>query len=466
MFKKEQSVNFKDSLILFIMIISILIIGMGVLKIELHVVLFISLFLTIIFTLFKGYSWEYIKLGMANSIQRSYDAMLIFILIGATIGIWILSGTIPSLIYYGLEILSPSIFLPAGLIICSLTSLATGTSWGTVSTVGVALLGIGQSLGIPSPISAGMIVSGAFFGDKISPMSDTTNLAAASSDTNLYDHISSMLYTTIPAYILSLIIYTLIGVKYSTNIIDYSQVSLIQETLSSNFNISILTLIPMVVVIILSILKKPAPLSMFTGIIVGIIIAITMQGSSLQEAFTSLNVGYTTATNIDIVDKLILRGGIQSMMYTFSLAFIALSLGGILDEIGYLKILVDKLLYNIKSVGSLVTLTISSCILSNAVMGEAYLSIILNGKLYKNAYAKMNLQNRMLSRALEEGSTLTTGLIPWTTAGAFISATLGVPAFSYAPFAFFNLLNPLISIVLSYLGIFVLYNIKEDILKG
>lgn len=466
MFKKEQSVNFKDSLTLFIMIISILIIGMGVLKIELHVVLFISLFLTIIFTLFKGYSWEYIKLGMANSIQRSYDAMLIFILIGATIGVWILSGTIPSLIYYGLEILSPSIFLPAGLIICSLTSLATGTSWGTVSTVGVALLGIGQSLGIPAPISAGMIVSGAFFGDKISPMSDTTNLAAVSSDTNLYDHISSMLYTTIPAFIISIIIYTLIGLKYSGNTIDYSQVSLIQETLSANFNISILTLIPMVIVIILSIFKKPAPLSMFIGILAGIAISILLQGSTLQEAFTSLNIGYTTSTNIEIVDKLILRGGIQSMMYTFSLAFIALSLGGILDEIGYLKILVDKLLSNIKSVGSLVTLTISSCILSNAVMGEAYLSIILNGKLYKNAYAKMNLQNRMLSRALEEGSTLTTGLIPWTTAGAFISATLGVPAFSYAPFAFLNLLNPLISIILSYLGIFVLYNIKEDIIKG
>lgn len=466
MFKKERSINFKDSLILFIMIISTLVIGMAILKIDLHVVLFISLFFTIIFTLFKGYSWDYIKLGMSNSIKRSYDAMLIFILIGATIGIWILSGTIPSLIYYGLEILSPSIFLPAGLIICSLTSLATGTSWGTVSTVGVALLGIGQSLGIPAPISAGMIVSGAFFGDKISPMSDTTNLAAASSDTNLYDHIASMLYTTIPAFIISMIIYTLIGIKYSGNEIDYSQISLIQETLSSNFNISILTLLPTITVIIGSILKKPAPLSMFVGVIIGLIVSIFIQGSSLQEAFTTLNTGYTTSTNVDIVDKLILRGGIQSMMSTFSLAFIALSLGGILDEIGYLKILVDKLLNNIKSVGSLVSLTIGSCILSNAVMGEAYLSIILNGKLYKNAYEKMNLQNRMLSRALEEGSTLTTGLIPWTTAGAFISATLGVNAFSYAPYAFFNILNPLISILLSYMGIFVLYNIKEDILKG
>ena len=192
-------ISFFESLILFISIVSILIVGVTVIKVDLHVLLLISLFITIMMSLYKGYSLEYITKTMSGGITKAYDAMIIFILIGSTIGVWILSGTIPSLIYYGLDILSPSIFLPAGLIVCSLTSVATGTSWGTVSTVGLALMGIGESLNIPTSLTAGMIVSGAFFGDKISPMSDTTNLAAASTNTNIYDHIKSMLYTTIPA---------------------------------------------------------------------------------------------------------------------------------------------------------------------------------------------------------------------------------------------------------------------------
>lgn len=453
-------IRFKDSLIVFLSIITTLVLGVGILKIDLHVVLLISLFITITYTLFKGYTWEKIKTGMRLSITRAYDAMLLFILIGATIGVWMLSGTIPSLIYYGLDILSPSIFLPAGLILCSLTSMATGTSWGTVSTVGIALIGIGDSLGIPSPLTAGMIVSGAFFGDKVSPMSDTTNLAAASTDTNLYDHIGSMLYTTIPSYILALIIYTIIGFKYVNNNIDYSQVMLIQDTLSSNFNISIITLIPMITVIILSILRKPAIISMAMGVITGVLVAIVLQDNDITIALMTINGGYNTPTGIEIVDKLILRGGIQSMMSTFSLAFIALSLGGVLDEIGYLKVLVEKIINKINSVGRLVLITISSCVLSNAIMGEAYLSLILNANLYKEVYKDKNLKSSMLSRTLEEGATLTTGLIPWTTAGAFISATLGINSLQYAPFAFFNLLNPIISIGFAYLGIFVIRNFK------
>lgn len=457
----KNVVKFGESLFLFLLIISILILGVGIFKVDLHVVLLISLFVTISYTLFKGYSFETIKDGMSLSITRAYDALLIFILIGATIGIWMLSGTIPSLIYYGLNILSPQIFLPAGLIICSLTSLATGTSWGTVSTVGIALIGIGDSLGIPSSLTAGMIVSGSFFGDKISPMSDTTNLASAATDTNLYDHIGSMLYTTVPAYIISLIIYTTIGLKYGSNNIDFSQIKLIQDTLSSNFNISLLSLIPMVVVIIFSILKKPAILSMFLGVLVGVLVSLFLQDNTLSQSLMAINNGYVIPTNIEIVDKLILRGGIQSMMSTFSLAFIALSLGGVLEKIGYLKVLVEKILVNVNSIGNLILITISSCILSNAIMGEAYLSLILNANLYKESYKIKNLKSCMLSRTLEEGATLTTGLIPWTTAGAFISATLGINSLQYAPFAFFNLLNPIISIVFAYLGIFVLKNTND-----
>lgn len=449
-------VNLKESMLLFFAIMLTLVIGVGMLKIDLHVVLLLSLFITILYSMKKGFSWEYIVSSMSESVAKAYDAMLIFLLIGSTIGVWILSGTIPSLIYYGLNILSPSIFLPTGLIICSLTSLATGTSWGTVSTMGIALIGIGDSLGIPSPLTAGMIVSGAFFGDKISPMSDTTNLAAASTGTKLYEHIKGMLYTTVPAYLLSIILYSIIGFKYGSNVIDYSQIKIIQDTLGSIFNINLLTLTPIIVVIIMSILKKPAVLSMGLGVLCGIIISLFIQNTDLKAALMVINNGYTEATNIEIVDKLILRGGIQSMMYTFSLAFIALSLGGVLDKIGYLKVIISNVLLKIKSVGSLVLLTISSCILSNAIMGEAYLSLIVNANLYKDAYEEKNLKSSMLSRTLEEGATLTTGLIPWTTAGAFISATLGINSFQYAPYAFLNLLNPILSIIFAYLGIFIL----------
>ena len=370
------------------------------------------------------------------------------------------SGTIPSLIYYGLNILSPNIFLPAGLIICSLTSVATGTSWGTVSTVGIALISIGESIVIPSPITAGMIVSGAFFGDKISPMSDTTNLSDLSTNTKLYDHIYSMLYTTVPAYLISLVIYTLIGLNYSASDIDFSKITTIKETLSSTFNISIITFLPIIFVLILSVMKKPTVLAMFVGVLVGIFVSILFQGNSLSETLNIINSGYNIPTNIEIVDKIILRGGVQSMMYTFSLTFIALSIGGILSEIGYLKVIVENILIKVKNLGNLILLTIVSCFLSNIVVGEAYLSIIINANLYKEEYKKRNLKSSMLSRTIEEGATLTTGLIPWTTAGAFISASLSVGVFEYVPFAFFNLINPILSIIFAYSGIFILKNSK------
>ncbi len=453
---KLQNIGFKDALAVFSSIILVLIVGAFILKLELQVVLLISMLITISYSMYKGYKWEDLSKAMSSSISRSYEALLIFILIGGLIGSWILSGTIPSLVFYGLNILSPEIFLPAGLTICSITSLATGTSWGTVSTVGIALIGIGESLGLSSALTAGMIVSGAFFGDKISPMSDTTNLASASAGTNIYDHIKSMMYTTIPSYIIALALYTFIGFRNIEGAIDYSQIKLIQDTLSSTFEISIITLIPAVLVLGLSIMRKPAVISMGSGIIAAVVIAIIFQGNSIYDSLMAINNGYTTRTNVEIVDTLIIRGGIQSMMWTFSLAFIALSLGGILDELGYLSIIVHKILQKVKSITSLIFITMISCIFSNAVMGEAYLSIVLNGSLYKKSYKDMGLSESMLSRTLEEGATLTAGLIPWTTAGIFISTALGVDTFSYLPYTFLNIINPIISIIFTSIGIFII----------
>lgn len=459
---QKEIIKIKEAIIYFFMLISILILGIGVLKTELQVVLLFSLFFTIGYSMYKGYSFEFILNCMSKSIINSYEALIIFILIGGIIGMWILSGTIPSLIYYGLSILSPKIFLPVGLLVCSLTSVVLGTSWGTISTVGIALIGIGETIGIPLPITCGMIVSGAFFGDKISPMSDTTNLVAVTTDTKLHSHISSMLYTTIPAYLISLLMYTIIGLNYIAININSEKINLIKNILSSKFEISLITFLPIIIVIILNFLKKPTIITMFIGIILGGIVSIFIQGSSLKETLEVINFGYTNSTNIEIVDKIILRGGIQSMMYTFSLTFLALSLGGILSEIGYLRIIIESLLKKIKRIGSLISFTIFSCFISNLILGEAYLTIILNANLYKDEYKKRGLKTSMLSRTLEEGGTLTTGLIPWTTAGAFIGATLPVSALGYLPFTFFNLVNIAVSIIFSYLGIFVLKNKKND----
>ncbi len=447
--------SFGASLGVFLGIVGILIIGIFLLKVDLHVLLALGIFLTAVVSKTCGYTWEEMGLGMRSGVSRAIPAMVIFIMIGMLIGSWIHAGTVPALIYYGLNWLTPAIFLPVGLILCSLTSLATGTSWGTAGTVGLAMMGIGISLGIPAPIVAGMVISGAVFGDKMSPLSDTTNLAAASAGSNLYAHIGSMAYTTVPTFIICLVIYGMLGMGYSDGVIDTENVKAIQDTLDGRFNLNPLVILPMVVLLVLSVMKVPAVPAMFAGVVMGSLTALIFQGASISEALTAINYGYKSDTGLALVDKLLNRGGIQSMMWTFSLAFIALCLGGMLDEMGFLKSLVASTIAKVKSTGNLIAMTIVSGILGNATMGEAYLSIILCGRLYGPAYKQRKLAPRMLSRVVEEGATLSTPIIPWTTAGAFMAGTLGVATFDYLPYAFLCWINPIVSIGLAYMGIFV-----------
>lgn len=458
--KIKKTPSFKASLLVFLSIVGILILGIILLDVDIHVLLILGLSVTSLVSLKYGYTFEELIKGMEKSISRAMTALLIFILIGTIIGSWITAGTVPALIYYGLNIISPGLFLPIGLVLCSLTSLSTGTSWGTAGTVGIALMGMGVGLGIPAPIVAGMVVSGAFFGDKMSPISDTTNLAAVSAEANLYDHIKAMSYTTIPSYVIALLIYAFIGLKYANGSGNVSDIKLIQETISTNFNLNPIVILPMIVLFTLNILRFPAVPAMIVGTLSGVIVAVFIQGISIAEALTAINYGYTAQTGISIVDNLLVRGGIQNMMWTFSLSFIALCLGGVLELVGYLRVLIKGILSKIKRVGSLVALVIGTTILGNASMGEIYLGIILNGTLYKEAFKEKGLRPEMLSRLLEEGGTLTGALIPWTTAGAFMASTLGVPVFEYARYAFLNLINPALSIALSFMGIFILRNKK------
>lgn len=457
---EKRTPSFGQSLFVFASIVAFLIAGIMWLHVDIHVLLILGLTVATLVSMKLGYNFEELTDGMKNSVSRAMTAMMIFILIGAIIGTWITAGTVPALIYYGLQFLTPKFFLPIGLLLCSFTSLATGTSWGTAGTIGIALMGMGVGLGIPAPIVAGMVVSGAFFGDKMSPISDTTNLSAVSAGADLYDHIKAMSYTTIPSYIIAMVIYTFIGFKYANGTGNPEDIEIIQSTIAANFNLNPIVILPMVVLFGLNLKKVPAVPAMIIGAATAIIVAIVFQGTSLSAALSAVNYGYGNETGVALVDNLLMRGGIQRMMWTFSLSFIALCLGGVLEKVGYLRALIVGFIGKIKTAGGLVLTIICSTMLSNAAMGEIYLGIILNGTLYKDEFQKRGLKPAMLSRLLEEGGTLTGPLIPWTTAGAFMATTLGVSTMQLAPFALLCIINPILSIVLSFMGVFVLWENK------
>ena len=454
--QKEPSLLVSSIAIIGILVI--LMIGIVVLKININVILFMSLIYISAVANIAGFSIDTVLEGMKESVYKAFIGLLFFLLIGAIIGIWIQCGTVPTLVYYGLNILTPKFFLTTSLIICSIVSFATGTSWGTVATVGIAIMGVGIGGGfnIPLPLVAGSIVSGAWFGDKMSPISDTSVIASMSVDTDIYDHLKVMWYTTLPSYIITIIIYTLLGLKYSSSVFDIAEVIQIQGVLTNNFNINFIMFIPMLVVLVLSILRFPAVQTLVIGIVSGVLISIFCQGNGITETLASINNGYTNATGVEVVDKLIIRGGINSMMPTFCLGFLALCLGGAIEKIGFLRVIIEKILWKLKTVFSLVLLTMASCILGNIVFGDVYLTIILNGGLYKDAYDKFGLHRSMLSRTIVEATTMSIPLIPWSVAGAFVAGTLGIATVDYFKFTFLNIINPILSLILTSFGVFVI----------
>ncbi len=417
-----------------------------------HIPLIIAAVAATITALSIGFKWEYLEKGFIDTIQMSMQAIIILMIIGVLIGAWILSGTVPTMIYYGLKILSPGIFLVATCIICAIVSLATGSSWTTAGTVGIALMGVGIGLGIPTPMIAGAIISGAYFGDKMSPLSDTTNLAPAMAGSNLFDHIKHMFYTTTPSFIISLILFAILGMKYAGQELDVSKLNIIFDGLKASGAINPILLLPPIIVIILVIKKMPAIPGLLIGVATGVLLAVLVQGANYGDIVNVLNDGYVSETGIEVVDELLTRGGLQGMMYTVSLIMCAMTFGGVMEKAGFLNVIAEKLLKLAVNTGSLVLITIISCIVINILAGDQYLSIVISGRMYKDEYAKRGLAPKNLSRALEDSGTLTSPFIPWNTCGAFMSTTLGVSCFLYAPFCFLNYINPIISIVYGYTG--------------
>ncbi|HAX73466.1 MAG TPA: Na+/H+ antiporter NhaC [Firmicutes bacterium] len=405
-----------------------------------------------------GYSWGELEEGILDTIKMALQAVLILLIVGTLIGTWILGGVVPAMIFWGLKILSPGIFLVATLLICSIVSIATGSSWTTAGTVGIALLGIGQTLGIPAPIIAGAIISGAYFGDKMSPLSDTTNLAPAMAGAELFDHIRHMLYTTVPAYLISLVLYAVIGIKYAGQSMDTAQMDVITQTLANSFEtLSPILLLAPVIVIGLVILKMPALPALLIGTMIGGVFAFGLQGANLGDIIEAMHYGFASNTGVPAVDDLLTRGGLNSMMWTVSLIVCALAYGGVLEKTGMLQTIVTYILRFAKGTFGLVFATLSTCILTNLVTGDQYLSIVMPGRMYKEEYEKRNLAAVNLSRAIEDSATVTSPLIPWTTCGSYMFAALGISPLAFLPYAFFNILTPLISLLLGATG----YSMKK-----
>lgn len=417
-----------------------------------HIPMLLGVLVASLVALRCGFSWQNIQNGMVRGITNSLPAIIILILVGILIGVWIIAGVVPTLIYYGLQVLSPSIFLPATVIICAVTSLATGTSWGTTGTVGVALMGIGAGLGLPLPLVAGAVLSGAYFGDKMSPLSDTTNMAPALAGTDLFTHIRHMSYTTGVSIGLTLIIETVLGLQYASGEGDIERIATILAVLDENFTINIVMILPPLVVMVVSFKKIPAIPGITLGILSAALIGVGLQGATYEDLLNVAFAGFEGTTSNDDVNALLTRGGMDSMMYTISLVTVAMMFGGVMERTNQLKAIADKVLSLAKSTGSLIVSTVLTSIGANLILCDQYMAIVMGARTYAQAYRDRGLAPENLSRAVEDSATVTANLIPWNSGGAYQAATLGVATIAYAPFAFFCWLSPVVTIIFGVMG--------------
>ena len=389
---------------------------------------------------------------MVRGISLAMAAVLILMAIGILIGSWVASGIVPLMVYYGLMFLSPEIFLIASCLICAVVSFATGSSWSTAGTVGVALIGAGQGLEMPLPMVAGAIVSGAYFGDKLSPLSDSTNLAPAVAGTQLFVHIKHMLYTTVPSLIIALALYGILGMSQGSSAASIENVEALNAVLRHEFNLSPWLWLAPISVILMIALRMPALPALLGGAFVGAALGIFLQDIPLESMFAIMQEGYLSDTGDPLIDELLSRGGLESMFWTISLILCAMAFGGLMEGAGMLAAISRAVLKTATTTGRLVGATLATCIGMNIMAPDQYLSIILPGRMYRNAFEKEGLHMKNLSRCLEDAGTLSSPLIPWNTCGATMMAALMVNPFAYLPFAFLNLLNPIISMIYGFTG--------------
>ena len=415
--------------------------------------------------MYRGLTWADVQESMVAGIKVGLGPILILLAVGGLIGSWMIAGTVPAMIYYGVSILNPSIFFAAAAIICALASISIGSSWTVAGTLGIGLIGIADSYGLSPAVAAGAIISGAYFGDKLSPLSDTTNLAAACTSVDLFAHIRHMLWTTVPAFCVALLLFSLIPSGAAT---APEQIAELRASISQEFNVGVGVLIPLAVMIGLIWKRVPAYPAIMLATLAGILTALTFQTDVVRKfalmanpeatmpvvegLWRTLFAGFEGTTTNEELNRLISKGGIASMLNTVWLIVSALAFGGVLERTGILKQILDSVLKLVKSTGDLVAATVTGGFITNILAADQFLAIALPGRLFSSTYDDRGLSRENLSRTLEDSATMTSALIPWNTCGAYMAATLGVATFDYAPYAIFNLACPLIAVAFGYLA--------------
>ena len=414
--------------------------------------------------MYRGMSWSEVQDSMVDGIKVGLGPILILMAVGGLIGSWMIAGTVPAMIYYGVAILNPAIFFAAASVICALASISIGSSWTVAGTLGIGLIGIADSFGLSPAITAGAIISGAYFGDKLSPLSDTTNLAAACTNVDLFAHIRHMLWTTVPAFAIALLFFSMIDAGAAA---EPEQIAILRSALADQFNVGIGVLIPLAVMLFLIWRKVPAYPAIMLATVAGVATAALLQADVVRAFALSKNGdtsvplieglwltlfgGFEGNTGNEELNQLISKGGIASMLNTVWLIISALAFGGVLERTGILKQILDAVLRAVKSTGDLVLATVTGGVVTNILAADQFLAIALPGRLFSTTYDDYGLSRENLSRTLEDSATMTSALIPWNTCGAYMAATLGVATWEYAPYAIFNIACPLLAISFGYL---------------
>ncbi|WP_412962489.1 Na+/H+ antiporter NhaC [Metabacillus niabensis] len=449
---KNKSFKTSEAFLLVVCILAIIFTSLFLLKSEPHLALLLCIIVISLIGLLKGFNWSDLEAGIVKGIQNGIQPIIVLGLIGMLIGAWMASGTIPTVMVYALSIIDPSYLLVTSLFSCMVISSLVGSSFTTVSTVGVALMGVGMAIGLPVEWVAGAVISGACFGDKMSPMSDTTNFASGVSSVPLFTHIRHMAITTVPSIIITTIIFIVLGKITPVETASFSEIAKMVTIIESEIDINALTLLSPLLVVILAIRKVPVIPSLIIGIITAGVTAGALQGVSIGKFLTILQFGTSYSIDNELLMSMLNRGGLQSMMWSISLIMIAFAFGGILDVLKIIPVILNGLMKRIKTKGQLILSTAASSFGVNLLTGEQYLSILIPGQSFKGLYDYMQISRKYMSRTLEDAGTLVNPLFPWAVSGAFFAQTLGVEVIDYLPYAFFLYLSPLFSILFGYLS--------------
>lgn len=470
--REKKKPTFFLAVLPIIAMILLLGIGYAVMGLAAEVLMLVSAAIAAFIAVYLGYTWNDIMDSIVGKLSKTMPAIFILIIVGFLIGSWMIGGTIPMMVYYGLKIISPKFIIVTSFLVTAFVSVCTGTSWGSAGTIGVALMGVAAGMGAPLPMVAGAVVSGAYFGDKMSPLSDTTNLAPIAAGAKLYDHIGHMFYTTIPGFIICSIVYTVAGFSLggSADVAAPEKVETILSTLGMIFTFNPLVLLPPVIVLYGSVRKKPTIPIMLLSSAVAIFNATVFQNFTLQQCFNAaisgfnldmVNIaGFDAAALIEDIPRLLNRGGMTSMLSTVLIAFCAYGFAGTLAVTGSLDIVLNKLMKSVKSVGGLILSTIVSCITAVFVTSNGQLSILVPGEMFSQTYIKKGLQPKNLSRTLEDSATVVEPIVPWTAAGVYMATTLGVPTLSYLPWAIICYTGVIFALIWGFTG-FGIAKIKE-----